>query len=276
LSRQGKLAEAEARHRRAIELNPSYAMAYNNLGHVHGRQGNLVEAERLFRKAIALDPANTLAHGNLFTALLDQGKWSEAVDTYEKAVRHSHRLPIARSRITLLRRVAALEPQLSAYLAGGLRAANGRDSLALAWLCQFRRLHQAAARFSNDAFEADPTCADDFQASFRYDAACSAALAAGGKAKDAVNVDDKEKARLRSLALSWLRADLAAWRKLAESAKPVDRAQAHARMHHWLQDPDLASVRGKEAVDKIPAAERQGWGALWEDVSALLRKTSGK
>jgi hypothetical protein len=41
---------------------------------------------------------------------------------------------------------------------------------------------------------------------YRYNAACCAALAAGGQGKDADKLDDKERARLREQACDWLRA----------------------------------------------------------------------
>ena len=63
----------------------------------------------------------------------------------------------------------------------------------------------------------------------RYDAACSAALAAAGQGVDSANLDDQERTRLRKQALHWLRADLAAWTKLADDAKQ------HARIRQTLQ-----------------------------------------
>ncbi len=43
-------------------------------------------------------------------------------------------------------------------------------------------------------------------------------------------------------------------------------------MRHWQQDTDLAGIRDKAALDKLPAEERQAFTQLWADVAALLQK----
>jgi hypothetical protein len=48
------------------------------------------------------------------------------------------------------------------------------------------------------------------------------------------------------------------------------------RLAHWQQDSDLASVRDKEALAKLPDDERRAWALLWEDVAALLHKVQEK
>jgi hypothetical protein len=52
--------------------------------------------------------------------------------------------------------------------------------------------------------------------------------------------------------LTWLRADLAAWRKQLESDEAKVRPAVQKRMQHWLRDTDLAGVRGPEALAKLP------------------------
>ena len=61
----GKLKEAEIWIRRAIELNPNYAIAYNNLGNILNYQNRLKEAENCFLKVIELKPDFTKAYVNL-------------------------------------------------------------------------------------------------------------------------------------------------------------------------------------------------------------------
>ena len=43
-------------------------------------------------------------------------------------------------------------------------------------------------------------------------------------------------------------------------------------LQRWLADPDLAGVRGPEAVAELPEAERQPWQELWDHVAATLRR----
>jgi hypothetical protein len=45
-------------------------------------------------------------------------------------------------------------------------------------------------------------------------------------------------------------------------------------LRHWQQDSDLAGVRDKGALAKLPAAERDAWRKLWADVDALLKRAS--
>jgi serine/threonine-protein kinase len=124
-----------------------------------------------------------------------------------------------------------------------------------------------------EAFTADSKLADDLKAGHRYNAACCAALAGCGQGKDAGTLDDREKARLRRQALDWLRADLAAGAKQAQSHQPADRVMVRQTLQHWKEDPDLAGVRG-DALAKLSEAESQPWKKLWADVDALLADVS--
>src|SRR5262249_34876531 len=107
-------------------------------------------------------------------------------------------------------------------------------------------------------------------------AACAAALAAVGKGADGGRLADKEQVGLRLMALAWLRADLALWAKLLENAQPETRAAVEKTLRHWQNDPDLAGVREKDAVAKLPDAEQQAWQQLWADVAKRLAQAQGK
>jgi serine/threonine-protein kinase len=121
---------------------------------------------------------------------------------------------------------------------------------------------------------AAPKFAEDVPASTRYNAACAAALAGCGRGKDAADLDDAKRARLRRQALTWLRLDLAWWGKSLDGGKPQSRALVRSRMRHWRSDDDLAVVRGKDALARIPAEERKEWERLWTEVDALIRRAS--
>src|SRR5262249_41220961 len=164
---------------------------------------------------------------------------------------------------------ALILPDLPAFLQGKHQPRDNDERVALLGDCQFQGLHATTARLYAAAFTADPKLADDLQAGHRYRAACAAALAAAGQGKDAQQLDDRERARLRRQALDWLRADLAA------CARATDRALVERTLKHWQQDADLAGVRHEEALAGLRQAERAAWGQLWSDVAGLLQKTGG-
>jgi hypothetical protein len=163
-----------------------------------------------------------------------------------------------------------VEARLPAVLQGNDKPANAVEQLSFAELCIIKKRYSNAARFYTAAFAAQPQLADDLQASHRYNAACYVARAATGKDADAAKLDDKERTLLRQRALDWLRADLIAW------AKTTDRALVQRKLTHWQQDSDLAGVRDKAALAKLPEAEREAWRKLWADVADLLRQSGGK
>jgi serine/threonine-protein kinase len=131
--------------------------------------------------------------------------------------------------------------------------------------------YAAAARLYADAFAAEPRWADHLPASYRYNAACSAALAAAGQGADADKLGDGERARLRRQALGWLTADLAAWDQRIKD-HPQERARVQKTLRHWKADPDLVGIRETEALAKLPPAEREACRALWAQVEALLQQ----
>src|SRR5262249_54531686 len=152
------------------------------------------------------------------------------------------------------------------------RPATAAEQADLAEVCRFSRRHVASVTFATAAFAASPALANDLEAGHRYYAAYSAALAGCGQGRDAGKLDDKESARFRQPALTWLRADLALRRRQAASARGADRAEAQRALRYWQSDPNLACVRDKEGLAKLPEAERNAWLELWADVRALCRR----
>ena len=88
-------------------------------------------------------------------------------------------------------------------------------------------------------------------------------------------LDGSERRALRRRALTWLRADLSAWARLFAEGE-VGRSRLARIMAHWQKDADLAGIRDKEALDKLPAEEQKAFAQLWADVAALPKKTQEK
>jgi tetratricopeptide (TPR) repeat protein len=280
LRNNNDMEAAITEYRKAIELDPNYAIPHYNFGLALEAKKDVAGAIAEFRNAIKLDPTYAYAYAALGLALLRQGQFAEARDHTQRCLellpqRDPWRQKVSR-QLRQSERLAAAGEKLSAILKGETEPAGAAELFDLGQLCQLvRRRYAAAARFYAGAFTADPKLAADPSLFYRYNAACSAALAAAGQGEDAKHLPDKAVVMLRRQALSWLHDDLALYAKQAErdaAAKQFVRQQ----LLHWREDPDLASVPDKAALDKLPAAERDAWQRLWADVGALLGRARAK
>jgi hypothetical protein len=77
---------------------------------------------------------------------------------------------------------------------------------------------------------------------------------------------------LRRQALTWLRADLAAWTARLRGAGPQDVREALTSLESWRTDADLAGLREQAELAKLPAAERDACLKLWADVARLIEE----
>jgi hypothetical protein len=163
-----------------------------------------------------------------------------------------------------------LDAKLTAILAGKKTPGDAAERLAVAQFCRqrFKKLYAAACRHYAEAFAHDGDLADDMDQQYRYNAAGAAALAGCGQGNDADKPDDQGRARLRRQAVEWLRADLAYWTKEVDS----HRALVQQTLQHWQDDADLAGIRDKDALMKLPADEREACQKLWADVAELLKR----
>ena len=69
---------AVAGYRHVIELDPSFALAYQGLAEVYGRMDRLDDAIEAIHKAIEIDPDESLFHTSLSRFLQRLGKIPEA------------------------------------------------------------------------------------------------------------------------------------------------------------------------------------------------------
>jgi hypothetical protein len=171
---------------------------------------------------------------------------------------------------------APREPRLPAVLRGEDQPADNAERLAFARIAYDHKQFAAAARLWAEALAGEPKLADDRQAQHRYNAACAAALAAAGQGQDEPSPDDAARAKLRAQTLDWLKAELTTWGKLLESSPPPARPTVGQALSHWQKDADLAGVRDKAALDKLPAEEREAFAQLWSDAAKLLKKAEEK
>ena len=74
---RGKLDDAVKNYKKALELNPNYSIAYNDLGVLFINLGKTNEAINNFRKTINISPKNTKAYLNLSYSMTFSNKSSE-------------------------------------------------------------------------------------------------------------------------------------------------------------------------------------------------------
>jgi serine/threonine protein kinase len=306
---RGRLLEAEKALRRTVELreklhtedrgSPRYRGALadplNDLGHILSRLGRKPEAEECYRRSIALCeklvddfPADinsrrflALGYHGLGDVLHKDGRREEAESYYrlarplwERLASEAPTVPQHHAALGDILKRLGLPAEAEAAFRNVIKllpdAAEFQDELGMVLIQQGKSVEAVAVY--RKALELQPLFPDEAADMPRYNAACAAALAGCGRGKDAGNLSDEERTHLRRQSLTWLRAELQAWgQRLDKDANKARRVVAK-KMQHWQGDSDFAGVRGPEALSHLPAAERQEWQTLWDDVAALLQR----
>jgi tetratricopeptide (TPR) repeat protein len=269
-------AGAETEFREAIRLTPDHALAHFNLGNALRGQEKQLEAIAAYREAIRFKPDHAEAYCNLGARLQGQGQFREAL----ASIRRGHELgskqpgwryPSA-GWVLQAERFAALEADLPAVIRRERKPKDPAEGIVFAEMAYKTKQFGASARLCAESFGRDAKLAEDPKTGNRYDAARAAAQAGAGKGQDNPKPDGAERSKLRGQALDWLKAELVAWSKAVDSGDAGARRVVAARLRRWKSDPDLASVRDRNAIEKLPADEQRAWEALWKDVDALLNR----
>jgi WD40 repeat protein/serine/threonine protein kinase/tetratricopeptide (TPR) repeat protein len=267
--------KAVADYSEYLKLKPNDAGVHYLLGSSLVQKGDVDGAIRCYRAAIAINPKFAEAFCDLGSALRSQGFFNDSLAAY----RRGHELGSANPQwkypsaewLRQAERLVALHAKLPKVLAGEIQPADAAERLTFAWLCQMhKKSYVAAVRFYADAFQDEPQQAEALDTANRYNAACAAALAGCGQGTDAAKLDDTERSRLRRQALTWLRADLAAWRRFLEANPSKSSVAVIKQMRYWQVDSDFAGVRGREALARLRQTERLEWQKLWQEVAALM------
>jgi serine/threonine-protein kinase len=274
------LGDAIAAYKEASRLMPEYAPAHYNLGVMLERKHALDEAQTAYREVIRLSPDYAEAHCNLGGLLRQQGRFAESLACYRRghelgSKQAAWRYPSA-EWVRRAERDVASEDKLQGFQMGQYTPQDNGERLGLAAVCYIKHLYYAAARLYADAIAADPKVTVDLSTGDGYDAACAAVAAAAGQGEDATALDDKEKSRLRGLALDWHQTRLKAMARLLQSDQSFDRARVQSNMQQRKTDPKLASVRDPAALEKLPPAEQAAWQTFWTEVEALLQRSLGE
>jgi serine/threonine-protein kinase len=277
LADRGKVEEAIACYHKALDIDPKYALAHHNLGNALANRGKAEEAIACFKRAVAIDPRLAHAYGALGQILMQQGRFTESKESLRRCLDllpANH--PLRGGAALQLRQCQQwldVENKLKAFLAGKAVPDDPAFVIQMAVAAQLpaNQFRLTAARLYRDALARAP----QFAPAYRYHAASCAALAAAGQGRDAGGLDSSQRLGWRRQALTWLRAELLL-RTRQVQVRPADRAAMQQFLRRWQSDPNLASLRDREALARLSLEERQACQKLWDDVAELLNRSDGR
>jgi Flp pilus assembly protein TadD len=255
LAKRGRIDEAMAHFRKALEVDPDYTGAHNNLGIALADCGRIDEAAEHFRKALEIEPDYAEVHANLGNVLARRGRTNDAILCYERALQLKPDLASAHNglgnALSDLGRDDEAERHLREALEIDANYAEARNNVGLT-LRRLGRLDEAAAEFRS-AVQLKPDFAEAH-------GNLGAALYLQGKVAEAMvhfqkHVElDPESGMARknfALAVGRLRgppAALAHWRWWIEFY-PNDAGLLSGAAWQLAAGADASLRNGKEAVD---------------------------
>ncbi|MDJ0555183.1 MAG: tetratricopeptide repeat protein [Microcoleaceae cyanobacterium MO_207.B10] len=83
---QGKLEEAIAVCKQALEIEPNFPPTYKTLGNILQRMGEIDQAKEWYIKALNLQPNWAEVYANLGSIYAQQQQWELAIESYKKAI----------------------------------------------------------------------------------------------------------------------------------------------------------------------------------------------
>lgn len=173
-------------------------------------------------------------------------------------------------------RLSRLNRRLVSILTGAERHIDPSERLELAEHAFLKRLPATSARLYSEALASDSNLDEAHRTAFRYRAASAAVLTGSRGSYDVPRPDEAARAKLRTQALGWLRAELAIWENVVNQKTPETSKFVAARLDFWKDDPNLAGIRDADALARLPEAERKAWQALWGEVDSLLARVTAK
>lgn len=82
----GNINAALNEYLKAIQIDPNYACAYNNLGYAYRLKGKIDLAIENYNKVLELKPTDDTAHTNLASCYDSRGDYDRAIEEYHKAL----------------------------------------------------------------------------------------------------------------------------------------------------------------------------------------------
>ena len=96
-------------YKRALQLNPRYIEAANNLANIYFKKRGYKEAISYYEKALFIDPTFAMSYYNIALANENLGQKNDAIANYEKFLRFwlgdTKYVKIAQTKITKLQNI---------------------------------------------------------------------------------------------------------------------------------------------------------------------------
>lgn len=83
-TKKNELTKAKKNYHKAIEADPLYCDAMDNLGRIYRSEGKLTEAIQLYTRSLEISPTNVVALTNLAVAYKFNDQLDKAIETYLK------------------------------------------------------------------------------------------------------------------------------------------------------------------------------------------------
>src|SRR5262249_50994969 len=127
-------------------------------------------------------------------------------------------------------------------------------------------------------FAAQPQLENTYGPAYRVNAATAAGWAAAGQGEDAAGVDAPQRSRLRTQAVTWLRAEIELGSRNVARDPPPPRLRAAIvqPLQSWQFHTSFAALRDEPALAALPAAEREACRQLWAEAARLVERLQGK
>ena len=151
-------------------------------------QGKHAQGAEQFRESIRLSPDESELYLAIARNLQLMGDYQEAGLVLRQGRERGVQLVTTAYHspewLAKVEPLAALDRRLPVILKGADHPNGVVERLDLAKMCYDKKRYAASARFWSEALEADPKLGDDRRAQHRYNAACSAVLAAAGQEQE--------------------------------------------------------------------------------------------
>ena len=140
--RNGDVPGAISSLRRAIALDPTFALVYTTLGSLLARQGKIEDAIKAIESAVDLDPKNFIGHQQLSQLYAEQGRIDDAIGAARKALDLRPNDPGLHHRIgNLLEQQGVVDEAVESQLAAvalGMAGPGMHRKLAVLFARQYR------------------------------------------------------------------------------------------------------------------------------------------